>query len=184
MEYYHRIKEVRLRSNMTQKQLADATGIAPGSLSAYEKGAKTPPVDVAYRIAQALSVSLDWLFNYELSEKEVQFLIRSYGDAARLIINLAIMQQEKAKIFAFNPNSSHCNDKTSSGEIEKEKLKIFCDGEYYTLLMIKGEILSRFFEDFTELYNLCIAGTVKKEVLDTWLQAKYALLDQIPLSSM
>ena len=61
--FHEKIKETRVRRNMTQKQLADAAQIAAGSVSAYENGQKLPPVNAAGRIAAALGVSLDWLLN-------------------------------------------------------------------------------------------------------------------------
>lgn len=56
----------RLFQGMTQKQLAEAAGIAVGSVSAYEKGQKVPPVDAAYRMAAALGVSLDSMFSEDM----------------------------------------------------------------------------------------------------------------------
>lgn len=56
------IKFMRHRKGLTQKQLAEAARIAVGSMSAYEKGTKEPPVGAAYRIACALDITLDELF--------------------------------------------------------------------------------------------------------------------------
>lgn len=49
----------RIFSGMTQRELADAAGIAAGSVSAYENGFKTPTVDAAARIAAALGTTLN-----------------------------------------------------------------------------------------------------------------------------
>ncbi|NCC69047.1 MAG: XRE family transcriptional regulator, partial [Clostridia bacterium] len=48
------IFELRRERGMTQKQLAEAASISPTSYIAYERGNKTPPIDVAARIANCL----------------------------------------------------------------------------------------------------------------------------------
>jgi len=55
------LKEVRKRKKVTQVELAERTGIHQQSISRYESGGKIPQIDTAYRIAQALGVSLDEL---------------------------------------------------------------------------------------------------------------------------
>jgi len=55
------LRDYRLQEHITQRYLAEKIGISPASLSAYETGAKTPPLDIALKIAQALVISLDEL---------------------------------------------------------------------------------------------------------------------------
>jgi len=43
---------------MTQRQLADASGVTQSLLSAYERGAYSPSWDVAVALAYALGVSV------------------------------------------------------------------------------------------------------------------------------
>lgn len=59
--FSRRIKEVRQHLNLTQRQVAERASIAVTSYSSYEKGGKTPPLDIAMRIASALDTSIDWL---------------------------------------------------------------------------------------------------------------------------
>lgn len=60
--FANNIRIRRIYSGMSQKQLADAAQIALSSVSVYENGGTLPPVDVAYRIASALEVSLNDMF--------------------------------------------------------------------------------------------------------------------------
>ena len=69
-KYFQRIKERRLAKGLTQKQLAEAASISPTSYIAYERGNKTPPIDVAARIANCLEVSIDWLFGLDENAEE------------------------------------------------------------------------------------------------------------------
>lgn len=55
-----RLKEARIKKNISQAELSRLTGIAPATLSSYEKG-KSPTIDKAIKIANVLDVSLDWL---------------------------------------------------------------------------------------------------------------------------
>jgi transcriptional regulator with XRE-family HTH domain len=74
--FHEKVKETRVRRNMTQKQLADAAQIAVGSVSAYENGGELPPVDAAYRIASALGVSL----NDMISPTTIKICTKSSND--------------------------------------------------------------------------------------------------------
>ena len=56
-----RLKQLRIKLNFTQKQMADKIGITPATLSAYENGTNQPSFSVCKQIAIATSTSLDWL---------------------------------------------------------------------------------------------------------------------------
>ena len=53
-----RLKELRLRRNLTQKDFAEKIGVTAAALSAYENNLKNPSVAVAKRIADASHVLL------------------------------------------------------------------------------------------------------------------------------
>lgn len=53
----------RIFSGITQKEFAERSGVALGSVSAYENGLKIPPADMAVRIAKALNTTLDEMFS-------------------------------------------------------------------------------------------------------------------------
>lgn len=56
-----RIREVRLQSGISQKELATAIGVAPNTLSQYESGKRAPDFDTMGRISDYLHVSVDYL---------------------------------------------------------------------------------------------------------------------------
>ncbi len=60
-----RIKEGLERANMTQADLAAATGIGRSSISTYIKGEYEPKQRNVYKIAEALGVSEGWLMGYK-----------------------------------------------------------------------------------------------------------------------
>ena len=56
-----RLKELRLRLGMTQKQLASLSNITTASLSRYENGVRRIRSDKLAALAQTLDVSVDYL---------------------------------------------------------------------------------------------------------------------------
>lgn len=56
-----RIKSARLKSNLTQEELAALVDLSPTHISVIERGVKSPKLDTFIRIANALNVSADYL---------------------------------------------------------------------------------------------------------------------------
>ncbi len=54
-----KMRECRINLDITQKELAKMTHLAPATISAYENEAKTPTLDSAIAIADVLGISLD-----------------------------------------------------------------------------------------------------------------------------
>lgn len=57
------LKRFREQKHMSQKQLADALGVQPTTISRYERGARQISVDKAKRIAEFLGVEWTLLYN-------------------------------------------------------------------------------------------------------------------------
>lgn len=56
-----RIKELRIRYNMNQRELAEKLGVANSTLSQYETGERTPGDEIKLKLANLFNVSLDYL---------------------------------------------------------------------------------------------------------------------------
>jgi putative transcriptional regulator len=60
------IRKLRFEnSEMTQQALADAIGVTRQTVYAIEKGKYSPSLEVAFRIAETFSVTLDEVFQYQ-----------------------------------------------------------------------------------------------------------------------
>ncbi len=57
------VRQLRRAREMTLKAISEASGISVSYLSAIERGASNPSIDVVQRIAKALSVSPAWFFS-------------------------------------------------------------------------------------------------------------------------
>ncbi len=57
------LKRFREQKQMSQKQLADALGVQPTTISRYERGSRQISVDKAKKIAEFLGVEWTLLYN-------------------------------------------------------------------------------------------------------------------------
>ena len=64
-----RLRELRQRQFMTQKDFANKLGITASALSAYEKNTVNPSLSIVLKIAETFDVSLDWLCGRSNNEK-------------------------------------------------------------------------------------------------------------------
>jgi len=69
------VKLLRNIRGLTQKDLAELVDVAPGTLAHIEKGTRNPSLEMLYKLADALSVSV---INLVLSQEEID---RFYYDA-------------------------------------------------------------------------------------------------------
>lgn len=59
--FSERLKDLRVKAGLTQKDLAIKLGLERSSIGKYESGAAMPPDDVKIRIARVFNVSIDYL---------------------------------------------------------------------------------------------------------------------------
>lgn len=184
--YYQRIKEARQNKGLTQKQLAEAAGIAVGSVSAYEKGSQVPPVDAAYRMAAALGVSLDWLFNENMTEAESKGTAGSLGDVARaflVFVDAGILGSSKCEHVSWRESLIDFTEPMQAFYALAEE---DTGGEIANVLRVTADLpeesgLIPFIEGVYKLMELVHAGTIDREIYQTWLSKKLEELDNVPL---
>ena len=60
------IRKLRFNQDeMTQQSLAEAVGVTRQTIIAIEKGKYSPSLEVAFKIAEVFSVTLDQVFQYQ-----------------------------------------------------------------------------------------------------------------------
>lgn len=83
--FRRRLLEQRERLGLTQSQLADKAKLPTGSISHFETGERKPSFENLVKLAEALSVSTDFLLGRESDAKpageEVMALFRDVGNA-------------------------------------------------------------------------------------------------------
>lgn len=61
MKFGDRLKFLREKENMYQSELADKLGLAPSTISMYERGDRDPDTSTLTKIAEIFNVSTDYL---------------------------------------------------------------------------------------------------------------------------
>lgn len=62
MQYFgEKLKALRIKKGITQKNLADNLGLANATISAYEQNSKYPSVEVLIEICSFFNVSADYM---------------------------------------------------------------------------------------------------------------------------
>lgn len=74
-----RIKEIRVRNNVTQRELAEKLGLSLNTVSRYETGERRPRIDKVIKIAKALDVEPSELFTGE-QRAFYELFDNGYGD--------------------------------------------------------------------------------------------------------
>ena len=60
-KFGEKLREAREAAELSQKDLANKIGTSAPIIGRYERNERTPSVDIAKRLAEALGVSLDYL---------------------------------------------------------------------------------------------------------------------------
>ncbi len=95
--FSQRLREARIKAEMSQAELSRHTGITPSTLSSYEvkDNPKKPTMEKVVLIAKALNVSLDWLCGItDIQQIELQTVTPEINSEMllRVITDLAVNQ--------------------------------------------------------------------------------------------
>ena len=60
-KFPERLIELREQNGMTRQELADVLGISRASLEYYEKGQRTPDINMLFRLSETFSISADYM---------------------------------------------------------------------------------------------------------------------------
>ena len=66
---FNEINVFRVKKKWTQQQLADEIGVSRQTIAAMEKNKYNPSLILAFKIANALGVSITTVFNYKEDNK-------------------------------------------------------------------------------------------------------------------
>ncbi len=102
------IKDIRMRRNLSQAQVAKALGVSSVVYSRYESGTRQPSIDIILQLADILGVTVDYLLGRQdiedstLSDYEVSLLMasrkadeRAKQDALNMLITHAVEDTNK-----------------------------------------------------------------------------------------
>lgn len=110
-----KIKEIRKKRGLTQKQLGDLCGMADSAIRRYENGRANPKLETIKKIATALNVSIDVLMTGEPSQPVQTIAAHLDGDVftpEELEEIRQFAEFVKSKRKAPTLNAAHDNDAT------------------------------------------------------------------------
>lgn len=64
-KYSNRVKELRLAKSLSQEQLAEKIGLTKQAISQYERGERSPSMDVLEALCDFFNVSSDYLLGFD-----------------------------------------------------------------------------------------------------------------------
>lgn len=88
-----KLKSLRTKKNLTQKQVADRIGLAISAVSSYESGSRYPSYDVLVRLAHIFHVSTDYLLG--MTDKRNVDVTGLSDDEIELVSQLVEMLRRK-----------------------------------------------------------------------------------------
>jgi len=102
MYWFERIRDLRIKNNMTQKDLAAAAGVTAVTVGNWENGNKKPSAEALARIADAFGVSMDYVVgrkDYGFSSDEQNLILdyRNLDSHGREIL-FSVLELEKQRI--------------------------------------------------------------------------------------
>ena len=109
-----KLKELRAKVGITQKELASLLGVGQSSISDYEAGKIEMPYEVMLKIADKFNITLDELFGRKIVNGRA--LTESQRDLIELIINLKDYECGILKGFALKLEE----DLIKSGKLSKD----------------------------------------------------------------
>lgn len=148
----NRIKELRTSKNLTQEDIAKMVKVSKATISNYEKGKVSPPIELLVNLAEKYDVSIDWLCG--LSDKENHKHFVSYGD-----IFLKLLEIDKLIGF-------YVIDVITAADYDYEGSAIVFD-----------EVLNKALKEYQEMVNLKDNNTISEHLFNLWISDKVQQLN-------
>lgn len=191
-----RLKELREKEKLSRQQLADILGVSRASLEYYEKGKRTPDIEVLYKLSEHFNVTADYLIGRTdkcgestdvnamcrytgLSENAIRILgtIKSTEDFMK-IINFLIEETDsygdiKSGVFMkrnlLNSMRDYFFYDYGKRESTNDVLFVTSLGHIFTSMEQYESAKEEIFEDWycnTDLSEMRLSRISKKEILD------------------
>jgi len=95
-DFWHRVSSSRALLSLTQKELAELTGVSQRQIAAYETATSYPREAVLHRLAQALGTTPEWL-----ATGEGQSRIKARVSPAEISLRIPLIKIEEVVDFLF-----------------------------------------------------------------------------------
>ena len=162
-----RLRKARIEKGMKQNDLAEAAGVSPQQISAYETKGSKPSVEVASAIAAELGISLDYLCGLDSEEKK-QLEIKSFAGIIRHIAELSQYVDFKCKVeerdlpeneweIEYWEDSDH--NSVPGDMITTYPVAVITTSDHFVV---------DFFKRWHEIFSLYQKGVISDKLIESW----------------
>lgn len=166
------IKNIRIKNNLTQKQLADKLNVTYQAVSKWERGLNVPDIAIMMEISKLFNVDITEIISGEENKikmkkkknnKKIYYILLTISTIIILIFTLyLIFKHNNDTNFEFKKISSDCDnfELTGSAAYNKEKSSIYISNVTYCGLAnntIYDELECDLYED-NKLIRTCEVG--------------------------
>ncbi len=97
-EFGNRLCQLRRKAHLSQSQLGEKVGVSNKAVSKWENGQAKPGLEIANKLANILSVSLDELLQVALTEKKITKIVITGGPCAGKTTAMSWIQNAFTKL--------------------------------------------------------------------------------------
>lgn len=86
-----RVKEARLKKGLSQQQVADALGVSKVSVCGYEKGTRTPSLEIFDALTEFLEIDINYALGKDkvvVAEKDTPYAVKVADEDLEIIKSL------------------------------------------------------------------------------------------------
>jgi len=145
-KFGERIKLLRTRLKMTQKEFAEKLDITGSALSSYETGTSKPSLSVAIKAAEAFNISIDWLCGLS-SEENLSENFENAADVLRAFVKI--------------------------GDSVLLNIKQDKNGAFGTTVSTEDRAIQCFLSEWAAMYGLRRTGAIDKDLYSLWAEKQY-----------
>lgn len=205
-----RCRTARKEKDMNQKELAEKIHVTVQTISAYETGTKTPTIDNAVDLANALDVSLLWLLGLPETQRPQRYT--NYADIVEALTafeecaySCLVMEQVEdldgwREVSITREGSTYYLDNLGKdGQKTKDLLEYYKRNPYREtengtapnpsvnsvrrpILRIDDVTIASFYIGREQMLGLLAAGVIDQRLYDSWYEGQLAVLRSKPLA--
>ena len=184
----NKIKELRIKNNLTQEELAEKLNVSRQTISKWELGETNPNINQAKEISKIFNVSLEELVNEKRINKNIiKKIILIIAIFVYIVITLSIINYKRILYYNISNNTNYLNveqkntvnikHKDVNDYFQYKNIKIRNDFKGYDIIFRDGNTYSSKKDDKTfsisikedMLNNILINSNLKNNELDKFL---------------
>ena len=100
-DYGKNIKEARKKAGLTQKELADASGVAKITIQQYEAGKRQPRLEQLMKLAEAMKIKVDVLIGVKPLPSKVTVYFKGFDGEHTVFIEDSVSEWASSYSFLY-----------------------------------------------------------------------------------